>query len=79
MGKRFVGIMFCFIAAILFSSRYIAAAIFMSGVSSWSADLFSAGLEYVGAELLLLSIISLVFGIGYLIWAEYSETVKKNE
>lgn len=77
MGKRFVGAIFCLIAAILFSSRYVAAAIFMSGLSSWDADLFSAGLEYVGSELYILSFISLVCGIGYLFWAEISEKSKK--
>lgn len=77
MGKRFVGVFFCSIAAILFSSRYIAAAIYMSDMPSRGDTLFSSGLEYVGPELCILSFLSLVCGIGYLIWAEISEKNKK--
>lgn len=70
MSKRGVGALFCLIASILFSARYIAAAIFMSGVSSWNSDLFKAGLEYVGTPLLHLSMLSLIVGVGYLVWEE---------
>jgi hypothetical protein len=77
MEKRLTGVMFCLIAAILFISRYITAAIFMSGVSSWSSDLFNRALEYVGTPLLVLSIISLVIGVAYLFMAEISDKVKK--
>ena len=45
----------------------------MSGVTSWYADLFQAGLEYVGSSLQTLSFISLAVGIIYLIWAEVEE------
>jgi hypothetical protein len=77
MNKRGTGAVFCLIAAILFASRYITAAIFMSGVSSWSSGLFGAGLQYVGTPLNTFSIISLIVGIGYLLWAEISEMKKK--
>lgn len=73
MGKRFVGAVFCLNSAILFSSRYIAAAIFMSGVLSWDSELFDSGLDYIGNPLLILSIISLCIGIAYLVWAEILE------
>lgn len=73
MGKRGVGAIFCLIAAILFSARYIVAAIFMSGASSWDDALFAAGLKYVGSPLLALSSISFIIGIGYLLWAEILE------
>lgn len=73
MGKRGVGAIFCLIAAILFSARYIAAAVFMSGVSSWDEALFAVGLKYIGSPLLTLSIVSFIIGIGYLVWAEVSE------
>ena len=73
MSKRATGTIFCLISAVLFSTRYIAAAIFMSSVLSWDASLFSAGLEYVGTPLLWGSIISLIVGIGYLLWAELSK------
>ena len=77
MTKRGTGAIFCLISAILFSVRYIAAAIFLSGSTSWSAELFSSGLEYIGTPLLWGSIISLVIGIAYLLWAELSKS--KNE
>lgn len=76
MGKRFVGGIFCLSSAILFSSRYIAAAIFMSGISSWNSGLFEAGLESVGTPLFLLSVASLGIGLAYLVWAEISENRK---
>ncbi len=73
MDKRGVGALFCLTAGILFSARYLTAAVFMSGVSSWGGDLFAAGLEYVGAPLLTLSIVSLLVGVCYLVWAELSD------
>lgn len=77
MNKRGTGTIFCLIAAILFSTRYITAAIYMSGASSWDANLFSSGLEYVGSPLFYLSIISLMIGVGYLIWGELEDKKKK--
>ncbi len=61
---------FCLIAAVLYASRFLAAAIFMTGLSSWSHELFEAGLNYIGSSLLTLSVISLVVGVVYLVWAE---------
>ena len=76
MTKRSVGVIFCLISALLFSTRYISAAIFMSNISSWDSELFAAGLEYVGSPLLTFSIISLIVGVFYLIWGEMSEKRK---
>ncbi len=70
MNKRAAGVAFVFIAAFLFLGRYVVAAIYMSGTSSWDAEFFSNGLEYVGTPLLILSIISLVVGCIYLFFAE---------
>ena len=58
MSKRGGGVAFIAIAAFLFSTKYISAAIFGSGVLSWSEDLFSAMLSYVGTPLSLYSIIA---------------------
>ncbi len=71
--------MFCLIAAMLTSARYLAAAIFMSGVSSWSAELFASGLEYVGAPLRIASILALLAGIAFLVYGLYQETKGKKE
>jgi hypothetical protein len=70
MSRRATGVVFCFIAALLFSTRYLAAAIFGSGVSSWDAQLFRAMLEYVGQAPSILAAIALAVGIIYLAWAE---------
>ncbi len=70
MERRTVGVCFCFISALLFSTRYITAAIFGSNVSSWSKELFNAMLEYTGGELFILSIVSLIIGSVYLISSE---------
>ena len=70
MSRRGAGISFCFIAAFLFSIRYISAAIFGSSVTSWNRELFSGMLKYTGNTLVILSIISLGGGIAYLVLAE---------
>ena len=58
------------IAAFLYAARYIAAAIFGSGVLSWDRELFQALLQYVGNGPLVLGVIAAVLGIVYLVWAE---------
>lgn len=70
MNKRAAGVVFVCVAAFLYASRYITAAIYMSGTVSWDAELFSSGLEYVGNPLLILSVISLIIGCIYLFFAE---------
>ena len=73
MNKRGTGAIFCLIASLLFAVRYITAAIFMSNVSSWDSMLFAAGLEHQGYGLLIFSVISLIIGVIYLVWAEVEE------
>jgi len=73
MGRRAAGVGFCFIAAFLYSVRYISAAIFGSGVASWNTELFNAMLQYVGNSLTVLSAISLAVGVVYLALAEISK------
>ena len=78
MNRRAAGVMFCCISAFLFSSRYIAAAIFGSGVTSWSAKLYSAMLIYVGKTLTVWAVIALIVGIVYLVIAERQEARSKS-
>lgn len=73
MNKRGAGVIFCLIASLLFATRYITAAIFGSGLSSWNSNNFNAMLKYIGSPLLILSVISIVIGFTYLIWAEISK------
>ena len=77
MNHTGVGAIFCLIAAILISARYIAAAIFMSGVTSWDASLFAAGLEYEGPFLAVLAAVALIVGILFLVYGIYGDKKKK--
>lgn len=73
MTRRGTGIAFIAISAFLISTKYISAAIFGSGVSSWSQDLFDRMLTYVGYTLNIFSVLSLLVGILYIVWGEYEE------
>jgi hypothetical protein len=70
MSRRKAGSHFITAAAVLYAARFITAAIFGSGVSSWSAEKFNTMLEYVGPELLIAAAIALVVGLVYLVWGE---------
>ena len=76
LNNKGVGSIFCLIAALLMSARYLSAAIFLSGVSSWDAALFSSGLEYVGSPLKIMAIVSLGIGILFLIYGMYQDRKK---
>jgi hypothetical protein len=73
MNRRAAGVVFIAIAAFLFASRYIAAAIFGSNLASWSRELFEAMLINVGDAPTQLAAISLAIGIVYLVWAELAD------
>jgi len=70
MQRRTVGVVLLCISAFLYGVRYISAAIFGSGVPSWNSQLFKEMLDYVGNGPLIMSLIALIAGIGYLIFAE---------
>ena len=76
MNNKGVGAIFCLIAAILAGARYLSAAIFMSGTSSWSADLFTESLKYVGPVLQIAAIIALAVGIFFLILGLFKDEKK---
>ena len=67
MNNKGVGTIFCLISALLMSARYLSAAIFMSSLGTWSAELFSSALSYVGAPLLIASICALIVGVIFLV------------
>ncbi len=73
MTRRGAGVSFIAVAALLYAAHYVAAAIFGSGVATWNADLFRAMLQYVGNGLTTFSMVMLVLGAVYLIWAEVGE------
>ena len=66
MNNKGIGAIFCLIAAILESTRYIAAAIFMSNVTSWDSSLFQEGLRYTGNFLNGTAAVALIAGICFL-------------
>ena len=73
MNNKGVGAVFCLIAAILMSARYISAAVYMGNLSSWSSELFQSGLSYIGSPLMIASIVSLVAGIVFLGFGLYQD------
>ena len=79
MNNKGVGAVFCLIAAILMSARYLSAAVYMSNAVSWSSDLFQSGLSYIGAPLTIAAIVSLIAGIVFLVVGLYQEIRKPKE
>jgi hypothetical protein len=73
MYRRITGVTFIAISALLYTARFIAAAIWGSGFSSWNAENFLGLLEYVDQGLTTWSIIALVIGLVYLVWGEVNE------
>ena len=66
MNDKGVGIGLIAVAAFLFAMRFLCAATFGSGVSSWNGDLFSAMYRYVGPDLTIASGVSLIAGLFFL-------------
>lgn len=79
MNNKGIGTIFCLIAAILMSARYLASAIYMSGVSSWSDVMFSQGLKYVGSPLKIASIVALLVGIAFLGYGLYQDVKERRK
>lgn len=73
MSRRVTGVLFIAIAAFLYAARFVAAAIWGAGVTNWNTQLFSNMYDYIGNGLTIWSILALLVGAGYLIWAEISE------
>ncbi len=79
MNNKGIGAIFCLISAVLTSARYIAAATFMSNVSSWDSSLFQAGLSYVGSPLKITAVIALIAGICFLVYGVLQDFIKKDK
>ena len=76
MNNKGVGIVFFLISAILISTRYLSAAIYMSSFTTSSSELFNHSLEYVGPTLQTWSIIALIAGIVFLGLGVYQDMTK---
>lgn len=79
MNNKGIGTIFCLISAMLMCTRYITAAIFMSGVSSWDSDLFSDALEFIGSPLKIASVVALITGIIFLSVGIYQDLKKEKK
>lgn len=79
MNNKGVGTIFCLISAMLMCTRYIAAAIFMSGVSSRDSDLFSNGLECIGSPLKIASVLAFITGIIFLTVGIYQDLKREKK
>lgn len=77
MSRRATGVAFLAISAFLFGIRFIAAAIFGSGLTSWDANMFNAFLSYVDQGLTTASVVALILGTAYLLWAEIGTFIAK--
>ena len=68
MSKSLIGLGFCAIAAFLFASRYVVAAIFASGVTNLDAEIFSLSLRNAGSGLWRWAALALFVGVVLLAW-----------
>lgn len=78
MNNKGVGSIFCLISAILISAKYIAAACFMSNITTKDTSWFAEGLSYVGPFLSILSLLALIIGLSFLSYDIY-QNIKKNK
>ncbi len=77
MTRRTAGICLICTAAWLYATQFLTAAIFGSGVSTWSQDLFRSMMQVTNQGLILASKVALGVGIIYLIWAEVEAFIKR--
>lgn len=72
MSKRAAGIGFCLIAALLYATRYLGAAVVESSTRTWGPQAVYQFLGSVGPSYAVMGL-SLLIGLGYLAWAEVEE------
>lgn len=70
MSRRTAGVIFILIAAFLYATYYLCAAIYGSSSINWNEVMFGILLDSVGTKLISISKISLSAGVIYLVWAE---------
>lgn len=78
MSRRTTGTFLLLIASILYAARYLTAAIFGSSTLGWSAEFYNSMLRYVGRGSVIWSLVALIVGLVYLVWAEVEGFVKSN-
>lgn len=73
MTRRSLGLGFCGIAAFLFASRYLCAAIYATTLPQSNGSIFRQFYDYIGSDLTAAAVVSLAVGIAYIIWGEFSD------
>lgn len=73
MSRRSTGAIFILSAALLYAARYLSAAIWGAGVSSWNSALFNDMYGYIGPGLTNWALAALVVGLLFIIWGEIEE------
>ena len=76
MSRRYTGLGFCSLAALLYAARFLTAAIYGSSMMGWSGDNFRALLSYVDQGFTFPITLASAMGIIYLIWGELTEKAK---
>lgn len=67
-------------SALLYASRYLAAAVFMGpGLNNWGSKLFKAAYRYVGNGLTIWALISLIAGIACIAVGIVRDSNKRRE
>ena len=75
--KKIAGSILILAAVISYCCKYLCAAIYMGGLSERSAENFKLGMEYVGGWFDVISVVTLLLGIIYIVYSEYEERNKK--
>lgn len=81
MNKRGCGAVFCVMAAMLYCTKYLAAAIYSSSNdTSWNSIFFQNNLANVSGEAFnTLNVLCLIIGIGFIIYQEYDDRQRKSK
>ncbi len=75
MHRRYAGVGFIMIAAFLYTSRYILVALYIKeGVFP---EIFYLRFAKIAPELTSAAFVSLLAGVGYIIWGEGEELLKR--
>ena len=79
MTRQLVGAVLLAVAAILHAARHVGAMVYIANKTGDMNEAYGAALRAGGSELLTLSAIALVVGLGYLLWGEYESRAVRRE
>lgn len=76
MARRTTGAIFCWLAALLFLSRYLLAVLYVNETVTRNAEEFGFLLNAIPMTPWIMAGLCVVVGLGYLVWAEWTEHPK---